>query len=138
MKTKYLVFAVFASALVFGLLSYFKDMERHDTVGLSYSDIQKEDKGRYKLNSVGESILELNGLSEAQKMDAWRRSPIQDDMIDMFPNFQKMKDFINHRVVDDGEFKANMLKTIDELESAYIAGEIDSQIVKAKLSHLGS
>jgi hypothetical protein len=138
MKTKYLVFAVFASALVFGLLSYFKDMERHDTVGLSYSDIQKEDKGRYKLNSVGESILELNGLSEAQKMDAWRRSPIQDDMIDMFPNFQKMKDFINHRVVDDGEFKANMLKTIDELESAYIAGEIDSQSVKAKLSHLGS
>lgn len=138
MKTKYLVFAVFASALVFGLLSYFKDMERHDTVGLSYSDVQKEDKGRYKLNSVGESILELNGLSEAQKMDAWRRSPIQDDMIDMFPNFQKMKDFINHRVVDDGEFKANMLKTIDELESAYIAGEIDSQSVKAKLSHLGS
>ncbi len=138
MKTKYLVFAVFASALVFGLLSYFKDMERHDTVGLSYSDVQKEDKGRYKLNSVGESILELNGLSEAQKMDAWRRSPIQDDMIDMFPNFQKMKDFINHRVVDDGEFKVNMLKTIDELESAYIAGEIDSQSVKAKLSHLGS
>lgn len=138
MKTKYLVFAVFASALVFGLLSYFKDMERHDTVGLSYNDVQKEDKGRYKLNSVGESILELNGLNEAQKMDAWRRSPIQDDMIDMFPNFQKMKDFINHRVVDDGEFKANMLKTIDELESAYIAGEIDSQSVKAKLSHLGS
>ncbi|MBD3795758.1 MAG: hypothetical protein IE878_06020, partial [Epsilonproteobacteria bacterium] len=138
MKTKYLLFAVFASALVFGLLSYFKDMERHDTVGFSYNDVQKEDKGRYKLNSVGESILELNGLSEAQKMDAWRRSPIQDDMIDMFPNFQKMKDFINHRVVDDGEFKANMLKTIDELESAYIAGEIDSQSVKAKLAHLGS
>jgi len=42
MKTKYLVFAVFASALVFGLLSYFKDMERHDTVGLSYSDMSKK------------------------------------------------------------------------------------------------
>jgi len=138
MKTKYLVFAIFASALVFGLISFVKDLKRNDSMYSVYETVQKEDTGRYKRNSVGEPIVELNGLSESQKLDAWHRSPIQNEMVEMFPDFTKMKAFIAHRVVDDGEFKTNMLKTIDDLESAYIAGEIDSQSVKAKLAHLGS
>jgi hypothetical protein len=81
----------------------------------------------YSLDVVDNTILTLNNLSEDTKINIWQSSPIQLEVLKHFPNMQRMQDIYKDRVIDNGEFKENFFNYMQELQDAFIAGEINEE-----------
>ena len=134
------------SVMIFGFIVFliiswligFVD-ELHDDVDVNYGFNEKKlvegDMRNYKLDSVGNNVLELSSLSLVEKKKLWKDSPLQDEMIALFPNFSDIKYFIENRIEDDGSFKEELLKHVESVQEEYIGGGMTGNRAKAILSN---
>ena len=97
---------------------------------------REENKNEFysDVNVIGEQTIRLSGLSESKKKLVWNDSALKSEMLEFFPNFTGMKEFVLDRVVDDGDFKEKLLVKIDKVEEQYIGGAMTGQSVKSTLS----
>ena len=119
-----------------GLFAYFifnfvSDIEADDPNTMISKDERKarEYAKYYKTDAAGDQILDFRGASLDKAKEVWRESPIRREILENFPQFEIMRDMIDQRVVES-EFKKYLLKKVDEVESSYFSGSIDS--VKAQ------
>lgn len=84
----------------------------------------------YYIDTVNNEILSLKNVPEQKKIEVWKSSPIQYEVLDHFPNMQAMHEIYNDRVEDNGIFKKDFLHYMQNLQDAYIAGEIDEEKFK--------
>ena len=110
----------------------------HDEVDASPKYGSSERIADYnKLQSVniyGEIILKFTEVKESQKRKIWNESFLNQEMLELFPNFTDMKQIVENRLVDDGLFKKELLEKLDTIEDRYIGGLETSQSAKAALS----
>ena len=122
--------------IISGLISSINKL--HDDVDVSpkYSN-SKQISDYKKLESVniyGEIILIFTEVKESQKSKIWNESFLNQEMLELFPNFTDMKQIVENRLVDDGLFKKELLKKLNTIEDRYIGGLETSQSAKAALS----
>jgi len=118
-----------------GLVNFINDL--HDEVDVSYGYVSTSDMKNsdyYDINVVGDTILVFTALPESKKHTIWKSSSLRQDMLGYFPNFIKIKELVSQRVVDDGNFKKDLISKIENLEIKFIGGEISGQSAKATLS----
>jgi len=95
---------------------------------------QVDNEQYYETNVVGEQIVLLSGLSISKKKEVWNASLLKAEMIEVFPKFSLMHDIVEERMIDDSDFKEDLLHTIESTEEAYIGGSITGERAKALIS----
>ena len=91
---------------------------------------QSQYSSYYSIDIVGDHILTLKNITQNEKLTIWKASALKDEMLSHFPNFNRMLDFFNNRVNDDGAFKKKFLEYMKDLHSEYITGNISKEEFK--------
>jgi len=125
-----------------GLFAYFvfnfvSDVEGEDPDTLISKDERKakEFAKYYKTDAAGGRVLDFRGVSIAKAKEVWRESPIRRKILDNFPQFDLMRQLTDQLLVDS-KFKRYFLKRLEEVESEYFSGAINSQKAKKLLTDL--
>jgi hypothetical protein len=121
--------------IVSGLVNFINDLQSEVDQPKSYTkSIQLQNEDYYNTNVVGDETIVLTGLSESQKRELWNSSNLKREMMDFFPNFSLMSEFLEDRMIDDSSFKKKLLEKIETTEEAYIGGVLTGERAKATLS----
>ena len=117
-----------------GLMNFVNDL--HDDVDSksNYSSQESNAEKYYDINVVCEQTIVLSGLSKSKKREVWNKSTLKTEMMDFFPNFSLMSEFVEERMIDDSDFKKKLLEKIDSTEEKYISGVVTGERAKAALS----
>lgn len=83
----------------------------------------------YRENSIGELILDLEGISENEQIKIWQESPIKDEILAAAPNFEEMRYIASERICGS-PIKEKVDKAVNEAESEFVAGELKAGEVK--------
>jgi hypothetical protein len=88
-----------------------------------------------KTDSIGQTILDVEGESEDVQVSAWNQSKLKHELIEYFPDFDTMKLFAKERV--RGEIlHSKLYQHIDSVEKRFFSGEIDAEKAKKELETL--
>jgi len=129
------IFGVIALFFILsGLMNFVNDL--HDDVDIksNYSSQETKAENYYDINVVGEQTIVLSGLSKSKKREVWNKSILKIEMMDFFPNFSLMSEFVEERMIDDSDFKKKLLEKIESTEEKYISGVVTGQRAKVALS----
>jgi hypothetical protein len=123
----FVILVAVGALFAFFVFNFVSDVERADPNTLISKDEKKakEFAKYYKEDATGEQILDFRGASLAKAKEVWRESPIRQEILDNFPQFEIMKEMIDQRIVES-DFRRYLLKKLDEVESEYFSGTIDS------------
>ena len=55
-------------------------------------------------------------------------------MLALFPHFMQMKTFVENSFTDDGAFKEELLRKIEDIEFEYVGGGLSEEKAKLALS----
>ena len=122
--------------IISGLINFVGDLEYKENSNSVFSskEVNINEKEYYGTNVVGEQTIILNGLSTYKKREIWNKSPLKSEMMNFFPNFSLMSEFVEDRVVDDSDFKKKLLEKIKTTGEKYIGGAFTAEKAKAALS----
>ena len=108
-------------------------------------DIQddgEKQRGTYKkdkyeqyhtVDIVGDTILDVQNIDEKKQLEVWNNSEQKQEFIELFPNFDAMKRYINGKIRGDA-LQEKLLKRIDDVEIQFISGTLNGEQSKAKLN----
>lgn len=112
------------------LVIFYIDM-KYGTSNSKYIQTSDADySAYYYIDIVDNQILDLKKVPQEMKMDVWKSSPIQQEVLDYFPDMKAMHEVYNDRIEDDSAFKEKLLHKIEALQHAYIAGELNEKKFK--------
>ena len=137
MKQTVVFFGVVIFLIVFWLIGFVNNLQDEVDVGHGFEEkttVESSSKN-YIVNSSGNEVLLLNKLSLAEQKKLWNKSPLKEDMLELFPEFSEMKYFVNEHIEDDGFFKKELLKYINRVEVRYISGTLTGIKAKSMLSN---
>jgi len=130
------VFGIIALFFILsGLINFINDIQNEVDEPSRYSRTEQlENKNYYNINVVGEETILLSTLSESKKRELWNASNLKVEMMNFFPDFSLMHDFVEERMIDESDFKKKLLNKIESIEEKYISGTLTGQRAKAALS----
>jgi len=133
----FVILVAVGALFAFFVFNFVSDVEKDDPNTMISKDERKakEFAKYYKKDVTGEQVLDFRGASLAKAKEVWRESPIRQEILDNFPQFEIMKEMIDQRIVDSA-FRRYLLKKLDEVESAYFSGSIDSSKASKILTDL--
>ncbi len=122
--------------IIYLVIHFIGDIQKDDD---TYSNDAYKAQHQYdkynKLDSIGEHILDLTDASSATQVGAWNSSVLKGEFLNLFPDFDEMKHFINDRL--RGKIiKDKLTKKVNDIESKFIAGIINDEEAKRELSKL--
>ena len=120
MNQTVIFFGVIISLIVFWLVGF-------------VDSLNNEMEVNYKSSEDRTIFMQSNTDSLKKKKLLWSSSSIKAEMLELFPDFIKMRTFIEENIEDDA-FKKELLRKIDDVELKYIGGSMDTQSAKSALS----
>ena len=121
--------------IVFWLIGFINSL--NEEVDVSYGFKEKsviaEGENHTIINSNGDEVLLLSGLTKKDKKQTWNHSNLKLEMLQLFPNFAKMKLLIEKHCEDDGIFKSKILSKLEEVEFEYVGGRLTGEGAKERL-----
>ncbi len=84
---------------------------------------------------VGDTILDVQNIDEKKQLEVWNKSELQHEFIELFPNFDAMKRYVNDRIRGDA-LQNKLLKRIDNVEIQFISGTLSGEQSKSKLNSI--
>lgn len=132
MKNELMLFVVVGVFFGYFLLGFVKNSEGtgEDTVVIN-TDFGG-DTSLEKKDIIGRSVIDLSLTPESTQSEAWLRSALHNEFLDLFPNFTAMRDFAAERV--EGEpFQQQLLNKISQVEDDFFSGRITEDVAKKNL-----
>jgi hypothetical protein len=132
-----ITFMIIGGILAYLLTGFIDKLQKEDDRLLSENKIQmQEDMKYYKKDAVGDPVLVFRDIPETEKIAIWKRSPMYQEMLDLFPDFSEMKAFVNDRIITNDSFKQKLLKRVEEVEDGYFSGAMTDMQVKEHLDSI--
>ena len=137
MNKTLIVVSIVLFFLISGLISFINDLNAEVDVkhGFKRTDSSHKIATDYGVNEYGEEILLLDKFRENEKKMVWEKSIFHEEMLNLFPQFEEMRQLVQERVKESGTFKDRLIEHINSIENEYIAGELDAKSAKKALSH---
>jgi hypothetical protein len=127
--------AVGIGALYFVTTSVSKIQEEDD----KYQNVEYQEKHQfdhyYTQNSIGQEILDLTEADAVTQVGAWNKSPLKEDFLSLFPDFDEMKIFVKERT-RGAIIQEKLTELVKTTEMKFVSGELDTEQAKRKLSKL--
>lgn len=136
MDKNLLIFIAVGIVFMYFVSNFVTDLQKEDEQLQSTSFHKKHSIDKFiKKDSIGQTILDVEGEPVEIQVSAWNQSELKDDLIEYFPDFDTMKLFAKERVRGE-ELKTKLVKYIDNVEKRFFAGEIDAEKAKKELETL--
>ena len=136
MDKSFLIFIAVGLAFIYLIVHFISDIQEEDETFQTSAYKQKQQFDRFiTKDSIGQTIIDVEGEPENIQIKAWNGSKLKDEMIDYFPDFSTMKVFIHNRVKGN-ILKKKLLKHINDIEGKFFSGTIDSEEAKKELNTL--
>lgn len=136
MDRTFILFVVVGIGFIYFITSFIGEIQKEDDKfsNTEYALKHKHDK-YYSLDSIGRDILILSDTDEKTQIEVWQNSKLKKEFLNLFPDFDAMKRFVNERTRGDA-FQQKILKIIEETESQFFAGTLNAEQAKQKLDSL--
>ena len=137
MNKTVLFFGVAVALIVAWLIGFVESL--NEEVDVSYGVNEKKMVMTQGYNSsydnFGNELLTLSSeLSTKEKMAQWNSSGLKQEMLQEFPKFGYMKEFVKLHISDvDVEFKEKLLEHIDAIEMYFVSAKMNGDQAKAAL-----
>ncbi len=117
----FVIVAGIAFFILTNVIGKFKD---EDNRLMNDNEIQKqEDMKGYRTDVVGDTVLVYSDAPIQKRVAVWKRSPMHEEYLGLFPNFSEMELYVDDRVRDD-ELKAKILKKLKKDGSDFFSGSV--------------
>jgi len=130
----FLILAAAGAVFAYLVFNFVADVEEEDPRAFSGLRSEQGLERYYSEDAAGDRVLDLDGVAQEEARKVWEQSPIRQELIENFPQFEAMRDLI-HQQIKGGAFRDRLLKVLDEMESDYLSGSIDSVEAKRRLSN---
>jgi len=133
----FIILLIVGLGFVYFVFSFVGDVERSDSDSyVSKSEKQAKEWAKYyKKDVLGQPVLDLKGAPMKTAKEVWEQSQLREEMLENFPDFELMRQFVNDRLLPSS-FRDYLLQKIERVESDYLAGSIDSAKARAALTNL--
>jgi len=136
MKQTVIFFAILIGIFIYWFMGTMNNIidETDVTIGVNEKSLVSGSKSTTSYNANGSEIIVFNGVSIKEKKRLWNNSDLKVEMIELFPKFSEINDFVEEHVEDDA-FKTLLLSHVKDVEFNYIGGSLSSEKAKQKLSN---
>ncbi len=111
-------------------------MDKSDFINIKTKKVQTTQYSTYySLDDMGNTILILKDIPPEKKIIIWQNSSLKNEMLIEFPNISTMSEFVNHRVVDNGEFKQKLISYMEYIQGKYLSGDITQDEFKEAIKN---
>lgn len=87
-------------------------------------------------DTVDRPILNLRGADSATQVAAWNNSHLKNELIELLPNFDQMKMFIEERIHGGDALQQKLEKLLKSIDDRYISGIMTIEEAKYELGTL--
>ncbi len=124
-------------AFAYFVFNFVGDVERSDPDSFVSKDErkQKEWAKYYTKDALENPVLDLKKAPMKLAKEIWAESQLRQEMLSNFPDFELVRNFVNERL-RPSPFRDYLLKKIDEIETDYQAGTIDSETARKRLESI--
>jgi len=88
------------------------------------------------MDTVDRPILNLRGADSATQVAAWNNSDLKNELIELLPNFEEMKMFVQERIHGGDALQQKLEKLIQSIDDRYISGIMTVEEAKYELGAL--
>ena len=129
----FLILAAAGALFAYLVFNFVADVEDEDP--RAFAGLKSDEKMAryYSEDAAGDRVLDLNGVPEKEAREVWEKSPVRRELLEEFPRFEAMRDLI-HQEIKAGPFRQKLLAVLDEVESDFLSGSIDSDTARKRLS----
>ncbi|QOR61978.1 hypothetical protein ACM66Z_00370 [Sulfurovum sp. ST-21] len=136
MDKSFMVFIAVGMAFFYVVTTYVGEIQEEDERFRNTGYEQEHRYDQYYLeDSIGQKILDVTLAEPATQIEAWNRSRLREEYLELFPDFDTMKAFIQQRV--RGEVLVGKLTAqINGVEDKFFSGEMSPEEAKRTLGRL--
>jgi len=136
MDKSFFFFIAVGIGFLYFVTNFVGDIQEKDDRFKNEAYVQKHKYDSYNsIDSVGQSILNLLGTDEATQVAAWNDSELKNEFIELFPDFEDMKNFIKDRIIGEA-LQKKLSAQVKDVEDKFFAGSITTEQAKLELSTL--
>jgi len=117
------------------LIFLFLEYDKLSSMTFHKSPVEKTHYSNENIDSMGNTILVLNDIEKDQKVIRWQNSSLKEEMMRDFPNISIMSNFINSRIIDNGEFKQKLIDYMENIQGQYLSGDITQEELRKALEN---
>jgi len=136
MDKSLLIFIAIGLGALYLVTHFVGDIQAEDDVyqNNTYKVEHKYDQYQ-KVDSVGQSILAVDGVDAKIQEAAWQASATKVEFLELFPDYSEMKKFVKERVRGD-MIQKKLLQTLDLVEGKFFSGALNAEQAKNMLDSL--
>lgn len=136
MSKNMLIIAAVGAGFLYLITNFVGNVQKEDEryQNEAYQDQRKFDKYQ-STDSIGREILYFTGDNPKSEMEAWNQSPLKQEFMELFPDFNYMKLFVKERTRGES-FQRRHLKNIEKVEGEFLSGNINAEQAKRKIDLL--
>ena len=90
----------------------------------------KSNKSYYFEDAGGDPVLNVSSVPTKKAWKIWNDSPLREEMLAYFPDFERMKEYVRERVVGSS-FKQELFDKIGHVQQEYMTGNLSDLDAKA-------
>jgi len=126
-----------ALAIVFFiLLTVIGKFKSEDSRLMNEKELQtQEDQKGYRSDVVGDTVLVKIDAPLSKRVDIWKRSPMHEEFLALFPKFGDMKLFVDDRVKDE-ELKTVIINQLNSIEDDFFSGSVNEFDAKERIDKI--
>ncbi len=140
MKKEILVFLGIGVIFSYLIMNFAKSTKvRDDSIGSGTEYDEGLDSEKLKTeyvvkDALGDPTLDFSNAPMNAAKAVWRASDIRKNMLNYFPKFNLMKDYVHNRLLPS-PFRKALLNKIEDVEDKYLTGKISSEEAISRLKH---
>jgi hypothetical protein len=135
MDKSFLIFLIIGVGFFYFVINVVKETET-DTEKIHSTSYQQEQYAKYhKTDSIGQDILDVTLADPSTQLKVWNSSALKAELLDIFPDFDTMKGFVQNRVRGEPLVR-KLTQKINEVEDKFFSGTINSEQAKQALEQL--
>jgi hypothetical protein len=127
------IFILVGVGAVYFIKGFIGDIQKEDTLQSNQYKQEMQYKTYSKIDSIGREVLDTSDALDQVKMQVWDDSPLKEEFLSLFPNFDAMKTFLDERVLDE-VLQKKLYAILSEVEDGYFAGNLTAEKAKQKLN----
>jgi len=135
MDKSLIVFMLVGIGFFYVVMNIVKETETPEDRAFTSSYQQEQYNQYYKVDNIGQDIIDVVGAPAGVQIKAWNNSPLKEELLEIFPDFDTMKGFVKNRVKGD-VLQQKLLSRISEVEDKFFSGTIDAEQAKRMLGKL--
>jgi hypothetical protein len=136
MDKSFIIFLMIGAAFFYFVINVVKDTEMEDDPHRNAAYQQENRYAQYmKTDSIGQDILDVSFADPATQTKAWNASPLKEEFLEIFPDFDTMKGFVKNRVRGE-ELVQKLIGRVNTVEDKFFSGTISAEQAKHSLEKL--